>query len=141
MTSNLDTRDETQLERARRRSYRLHIGSAVLVYLGALTAALVWGHLDGTSPWRFVFAAAPIVPVAWMAAIAIRRFRQLDEYQLKIAFPGVAAGFVVGMLTSVTVGFLGIAGLAVPLPAWIVFATAMVTWWIVNQFTGAAKQF
>ncbi|HEY0248108.1 MAG TPA: hypothetical protein VGC45_07585 [Gryllotalpicola sp.] len=141
MTSNLDITAETRLERARRRSYRLHIGLAMLAYLAVLAVGLIWGHLDGTSPWRFTFALAPVAPAAWMAAAAIRRFRQLDEYQLKIAFPGIAAGFTVGMLAAVTVGFLGIAGLAVPFPAWIVFTTAMMTWWITNRLTGAAKQF
>jgi len=114
---------------------------ASLSYTAVLIPVTFWGGLSGTSPWRFAIGLLPVIPAAWMFAIIISRFRELDEYQLRIAFPGVGAALAAAMLTSVTVGFVSLAGAAIPGTAWIIFAVGMITWWIVNQVTGAARQF
>jgi hypothetical protein len=133
--------DETPREQELRRRYRRHIFAATLGYVAVLAPVAFWGGLDGTSPWRFVFAALPLLPAAWMFAVIVRRFRELDEYQLRLAFPGVGAGLAAAMLSSVTFGFLSLAGLAMPLIPWLIVFIGGGTWRVVNQITGAAKQF
>jgi hypothetical protein len=132
---------EPPRERDLRRKYRRRISLASAAYVVVLLPVTFWGGLDGQSPWRFAIALIPLLPAAWMCAVIIGRFRQLDEYQLRLAFLGIAAAFVVTMLTTATIGFLSIAGLVVPFGPWIIFAAGGATWWITNQITGAAQQF
>jgi hypothetical protein len=141
MTSELDSAAETPREQSLRRRYRRRILVATVTYVVVLIPVTFWGGLDGHSAWRFAVALIPLAPAAWMGALIIARFRELDEYQVRLAFPGVAAAFAVAMLASVTIGFLSNAGLDVPFTGWLVFVLGMGTWWVVNQVTGAAKQF
>ncbi|WP_344791084.1 hypothetical protein [Gryllotalpicola daejeonensis] len=141
MTSELDSTAETAREQNLRRRYRTRITMASIIYVVVLAPVTFWGGLGGHSAWRFLFALLPVLPAAWMAAIIIARFRELDEYQVRLAFPGIASALVSAMLASVTIGFLGITGLNLPGVGWIVFVAGMGTWWLVSQLTGAAKQF
>lgn len=100
----------------------------MMTYVGCLIAALVWGNLDGDSPWRFVWALLPVLPVVWIAFAVIRHMRRVDAYMRQLLFQGLSAGFAVAMVASVTLGFLTIAGLEMPDVSWIIFSVGMLGW-------------
>ena len=42
--------------------------------------------------------------MVWIVIVIVLRVRQMDEYQVKLFFPGLAVGFAVAMVAAVTVG-------------------------------------
>jgi hypothetical protein len=100
----------------------------MLAYGLVLTASLLWGDLDGHDPVRFAWALAPVIPVAYVAAVLIRYVLRSDEYETMQTLKALAVGFVVAMLLAVGAGFLGIAGLEVPGLGWWLYAAGMLTW-------------
>lgn len=97
-----------------------------------LTAVLVWGDLDGDSPWRFVWALLPTIPILWVVRAVLHHVRRIDEYQQLLLLRGLSVGFAVSMLSSVTVGFLMIAGLALPQAGWIIYSAGMAGWGVAS---------
>jgi hypothetical protein len=97
-----------------------------------LGGVLAWGNLNGESPWRFLWAVLPLIPMLWVVRAVVRHLRRVDEYQRLLLLQGLGVGFVIAMIASVTVGFLGVAGLVLPAPlatgGWIVFAVGMLGW-------------
>ncbi len=93
-----------------------------------LAAVLVWGHLDGSSPWRYVWALLPVVPALWIVVAVVRHGNRIDDYQRLLLLRGLAVGFAVAMIASVTVGFLGVAGLVLPAAGWIIYGVGMLGW-------------
>lgn len=93
-----------------------------------LTAVLVWGDLDGDSLWRFGWALLPVIPTLWMVRAVLHHVRRIDEYQQLLLLQGLGVGFAVAMLSSVTVGFLTTAGLALPAAGWIIYGAGMAGW-------------
>ena len=112
----------------------------IAAYVFAQFAVFRWGHLGGTSSWRWLWAFVPLVPAAWIVVSIVLRAMQLDEYQVKLLFKGLAVGFPVAMLAAATLGMLGIAGLDIPYAGWIVFAAGAAAWQTTNVITGAAWQ-
>jgi hypothetical protein len=106
-------------------------------FLLANFALYQWGDLNGTSPWRLVWAVLPLLPVVWIVILVVLRVRQMDEYQVKLFFPGLAVGFTVAMVTAVTVGTLSSAGLHVPNGGWVVCLTGTLAWVVTNLVVGA----
>ena len=125
MTSNLDT---SAGDRARSRAYLREFLPSVAGYVVVLTAVLVWGDLDGSSPSRYVWAVLPVFPALTGAWAVLRHLRRLDDYQRLLLLEGLAVGFAVAMITAVTVGFLGIAGLPMRLSGWVVYGAGMLAW-------------
>ena len=72
---------------------------------------LVWGHLDGSSPSRFVWALLPVVPTLFIVRAVLRHVDRVDDYQRLLLLKGLGVGFAVAMVAAVTVGFLGAAGM------------------------------
>src|SRR3954453_12393136 len=110
MTSRLDSDRPSAGDRARARAYNREFWPGVAAYAVVLVAVLLWGGLDGHSPWRFVWALAPVLPAAWVAHAVFRQVHRADEYQQLLLIRSLAVGFAVAMLASITLGFLGIAG-------------------------------
>jgi hypothetical protein len=104
----------------------------MVAYVLVTAAAIAWGGLDGHSPWRFVWALAPVVPAAWIVRAVLRHVRRADEYQKMLLLRSFAVGFAVAMLAAITLGFLAIAGLALESAPWIVYGAGMLGW----AFTG-----
>lgn len=139
MATELDTA-EANVRGQRRRSWvRLVIG--VVGYAAAMIAVRVWGHLGGTSPWRFAWALLPLLPAAWLVINITVRAGQLDEYQIKLVNRALVVGFTVAIFTAATVGMLGISGLYLPYGGWIVVLAGGLGWGITNIVTGAVRQF
>ncbi len=137
MTSDLDSDAESPIELRRRRTFRVRMWVGAGCFLLANFALHQWGDLNGTSPWRFVWAVLPLLPVVWIVIFIVLRVRQLDEYQVKLFFPGLAVGFTVAMVSAITVGTLSSAGFAVPNAGWIVAIIGIVAWEFTNLLTGA----
>ena len=76
-----------------------------------LAAVLIWGHLDGQSPWCYAWALVPVLQMLWAVRAVMRHLARIDEYQALLLLKGLAVGFAVAMIASITMGFLGIAGL------------------------------
>ena len=137
MTSNLDSKDIGASERSTSRRFLLELGIGMLGYLVALAATVIWGHLDGTSPWRFAWALLPVIPMLWIVIVLLRHIRRIDEYQRFLLLQGLGVGFGVAMIASITLGFLAIAGLVVPIMGWIIFGLGMLGWIITTAVVRA----
>jgi|BarGraIncu00222A_1022003.scaffolds.fasta_scaffold12314_5 hypothetical protein len=138
MTSNLDTSGESPLERRRQRAFRIQAWLGAATFLIANFALQQWGDLKGHGPWRVLWAVLPLLPVAWLVTVTVRRVRQLDEYQIKLLVPGLAVGFTAAIVAAITVGTLSAAGFAVPGAAgWIVALVGVLAWQVTNLWMGA----
>jgi hypothetical protein len=136
MTSKLDSDRWSEGDRAKARAYNREFWPGVAAYAVVLVAVLVWGGLDGQSPWRFVWALAPVLPAAWMVRAVMRHVRRVDEYQKLLLIQSLAAGFAVAMLASITLRFLAIAGLQLPDAPWIVYGAGMLGWGLTSGCMG-----
>ena len=110
MTRDLDSGGESPTEVRRQHIFRTQAWVGAGCFLLANFALDRWGDLSGTSPWRFVWALLPLLPLAWIVAVTAHRVRQMDEYQLKLMFPGLAVGFAVAVFAAITVALLGARG-------------------------------
>ncbi|MGO4276584.1 hypothetical protein AB4Z22_43295, partial [Paenibacillus sp. TAF58] len=72
--------------------------------------------------------------------VIVRRVRQMDEYQVKLFFPGLAVGFAVAIVTAITVGTLSSVGLARFDGGWLVAITGIVAWEVTNLVVGAPQR-
>ncbi|MDQ2881624.1 MAG: hypothetical protein M3Y48_10440 [Actinomycetota bacterium] len=93
-----------------------------------LTAVITWGHLDGHSSWLYLWAVLPVIPALWMVRAIVRHIGRIDDYQRLLLLRGLAVGFAIAMIASLTVGFLGIAGLDLPAGGWIIYGAGMLGW-------------
>ena len=121
-------------------AYQRDFWPGMLGYCVILLVVLVWGHLDGPSPWRYVWAVAPVVPAAWIVRAVLRHIGRIDEYQRLVLSRGLAGGFASAMIAAVTMGFLGLARLPVPMFAagWIIYGVGMMGWVITGALAGRA---
>lgn len=126
---------ESPTELRRRRAFRVRLWIATGCYLIASFVLYQWGHTD--SPWRIVWALLPVLFMAWVVILIVLRVRQLDEYQLKLFFPGLAVGFTVSMFAAVTIGTLSAAGFTVPNAGWPVALIGIVSWEVTNLLVKA----
>jgi len=133
MTNNLDTAPPSAGDRARARAYNRDFWPSIVGYLVVLGVVLVWGHLDGTSPWRYLWAVLPVVPAAGIARAVLHHLRRIDDYQGLLMLRGLGVGFAVAMVAALTVGFLGIAGLPMRLSGWIVYSAGMFGWLVASR--------
>lgn len=128
MTSFLDTRSASEGDRARSRAYHRDFWPGMVGYVVVLTAVLLWGHLDGSSPWRYVWAVLPVLPALAVVRAVARHLRRLDDYQRLLALESLAVGFGVAMAAALTMGFVGIAGLPTAVAGWAVYSLGMAGW-------------
>lgn len=128
MTSTLDRDDRAHGERALTHAYNREFWPGMAAYALVLVAVLSWGDLTGSSPWRFLWALAPVLPAAWIVWTVFRQVNRVDEYQRLLLLRSLAVGFAVAMLAAVTLGFLAIAGLQLVDAPWLVFGAGMLGW-------------
>jgi hypothetical protein len=135
MSSDLDSEKESPTERRHQRRFRIRLWIAVGCYLIASFALYQWGQ--GNSPWRIVWALLPVVFMAWVVVLIILRVRQMDEYQVKLFFPGLAVGFTVSMFAALTFGTLSSVGINVGNGGWPVALVGIVAWEFTNLLVKA----
>ena len=136
MTRNLDTPVRSDGDRRRTRAYLREFVPGIVAYMLVLVAALRWGGLDGTSPWRLVWAVLPVLPMIWIAVAVVRHLRRIDEYQRGKLLSGFAVGFAVAMLGSITLGILGTAGVHLEGEPFWIYAAGMVGWGVASAVVG-----
>jgi len=136
MTRNLDTPVRSAGDRRRTQAYLREFVPGIVAYMVLLVAALTWGDLDGTSPWRFVWAALPVLPMVWIAVAVLRHLRRVDEYQRGKLLAGFAVGFAVAMLGSITLGILGTAGVHLEGEPFWIYAAGMIGWGVASAVSG-----
>jgi len=133
MTSDLDKSSGSAGDRARTRAYNWDFWPGVVGYAVVLGAVLVWGDLDGTSSWRYLWAVLPVAPALGMVRAMLRHIRRIDHYQRLLLLQGLGAGFAMAMVASLTVGFLGIAGLPMRGAGWVVYSAGMLGWLVASR--------
>ena len=69
-----------------------------------------------------------MLPALWVVRAVARHVRRLDDYQRLLLLQGLAVGFGLAMVTSLTVGFLGVAGLSLPAAGCITYGAGMLGW-------------
>lgn len=127
MTSDLDNAPGAG-DRARTQAYYRDFWPSVVGYVAVLSAVLIWGGLDGNSPSRFLWALLPVVPALWTVRAVMRHVRRIDDYQQVLLLHALAVGFAIAMLASLTVGFLGVAGLPMQGAGWVIYSAGMLGW-------------
>lgn len=138
MTRDLDSaaaRGRSAGDTARARAYYRDFLPGIGAYLVVLAAVLAWGHLDGTSPARWLWTLAPVVPAAWIVRAVVRHLGRVDDYQRLLLLQSLGVGFAVAMLSAITVGFLGIAGLPMMAAGWVIYAAGMGAWLVAAAIT------
>jgi len=128
MTSTLDTREPSNGDRARARAYHRDFWPGMVGYGVVLAAVLAWGDLDGSSGWRYVWAALPVLPALLVIRAVARHLHRIDDYQRVLLLESLAVGFGTAMVAAITLGFLGIAGLPTRMVGWVVYAAGMGGW-------------
>lgn len=69
-----------------------------------------------------------MVPALWTVRAVLRHVRRIDDYQQLLLLHGLAVGFAIAMIASLTVGFLGIAGLPMHGAGWVIYSAGMLGW-------------
>ena len=128
MTSDLDNPGSSRGDRARTRAYLIDFLPGIIGYLAVLALVVAFGDLDGSSPWRFLWAVLPVIPALWCLRAVARHIGRIDDYQQRLLLKGIVIGFGVAMITAVTIGFLGIAGMETRFAGWIIFVAGMLGW-------------
>jgi len=128
MTSDLDNSGSSRGDRARTRAYLIDFLPGIIGYLAVLALVVAFGNLDGSSPWRFLWAVLPVIPALWCLRAVARHIGRIDDYQQRLLLKGIGIGFGVAMITAVTIGFLGIAGMETRFAGWIIFVAGMLGW-------------
>lgn len=120
-------------DRVRARAYFRDFWPGIVGYVLVLSAVLAWGDLGGHSGWRYLWALLPVVPAGWVVRAVVRHVRRIDDYQRRLLFEALGVAFGVTMIASVTVGFLGIAGLTLSasVAGWLIYSAGMLTWLVV----------
>lgn len=136
MTSKLDKKDRSEGDRAASRAYHLDFWPGMAGYVVVLTAVLLWGDLDGSSPWRFLWAVLPVIPALWIVRAVLRHVRRIDDYQRYLLLQGLGGGFAVAMIASITLAFLEIAGLGLTGTGWIIYGAGMLGWIATSAVVG-----
>jgi integral membrane sensor domain MASE1 len=136
MTNKLVSQDRSDGDRAIFRAYQLEFWPGIIAYAVLLTGVLLWGDLDGQSPWRFAWAVVPVLPALWIVRAVLRHVRRIDDYQRLLLLQALGGGFAVAMIAAVTMAFLEIAGLRVEGVGWIVYGAGMLGWIITGTIAG-----
>ncbi len=109
----------------------------MVAYVVVLALVVGFGDLNGPSTWRIGWALLPVLPIGWALWAVVRHLRRVDELQQRLLLQGLGVGFAASMMASVTVGFLGIAGLDMRFAGWIIYGVGMLAW-IIGAAAGAA---
>lgn len=129
MTRTLDT---ARGDRERTAAYNRDFWPGMIGYGVVLAGVVVWGGLDGTSPWRYLWVALPVLPALWVLRAVVRHLGRIDDYQRQLVYRGLSVGFGAAMIVSLTAGFAMIAGFSwIGLP-WVIYGAGMLGW-VVGQ--------
>lgn len=127
---------EAAVDAANRSAYRRDFVPGIVGYAIALAVVLpaVGDTVDSPAEWAAVMV--PVLPALWMVRAVIRQLRRADEYQRLLQLEAMAVGFGVAMVVSLTIGFVGVGGVATRAAGWIVYGAGMAAWGVVATAQG-----
>ena len=123
------TRTEPTLsatDRARQRAYLQEFVPGILGY--AVLLGVVLALVDVKSSTAWVWMLLPLVPCGWIIRAVARDLRRADEFTRLRQLEGMSAGFGAAMAASLTIGFLGVAGVSTRAAGWICYGVGMSVW-------------
>src|SRR3954452_5294054 len=125
--------ERTNTERRSARAYLREFIPAVVGYVLVLGTIIVLVDFRTAGAWRYPVALLPVLPALWGMRAAIRHLGRIDEMQRALQVDGMAAGFGVAMITSITIGFLALAGLNTNRwGTWVIYSVGMLTWGVAS---------
>jgi hypothetical protein len=125
--------ERTNTERRSTRAYLREFTQAVVGYLLVLGGIIVLVDFRTAGAWRYPVALLPVIPALWGMRAVIRHLGRIDEMQRALQVDGMAAGFGVAMITSITIGFLALAGLNTNRwGTWVIYSAGMLTWGVAS---------
>ena len=108
-----------------------------VIYLVALVLSLRWVDTHPDSTWRYPVALIPVLPGAFIAWGLVGAIRKLDELAQKILLEGMALSFAFTLVLTLSLGFLGMAGLPQPNAAYT--SLFMVVMWFIGKLLVTSK--
>jgi hypothetical protein len=140
VTRKLDNPHWSAGDRARAWAYLRDFVPGIVGYMLVLLAVVTWGDLGGDSGWRLGWVLLPVLPVLWVVRAVARHLRRVDEYGRLVLLRGLAGGFVVAMVSALTVGFLELAGLQLSHggAGWLIYGAGMVGWLVAGAVASRA---
>ena len=94
-----------RIKKAKQR-YRLELGAAMAVYIAVVFAAKILSRDVEGGLLLTLLALAPVAPIIWAAAAFYRFFLNMDERDRRISADAAALALAIGIMTSLTLGFL-----------------------------------
>jgi len=137
MTNNLDSTTASTGDKQRSRSYHREFWPGIVAYVVLVSLSPALSQASDGSPWRYVWAVLPVLPALWVVRAVVRHIGRIDDYQRLLMLRGLAIGFGLAMVTSLTLGLLEFTGLDLP-TGWIVYGVGMLGWAIAAA-TGARR--
>lgn len=128
MTSKLDTRTASRGDQARAKKYLTEFLPAMASYVIVVIIVVVFGDLESNKPSRLIWAVLPVLPLIAVIWAVVRHLQRIDEYQSRTAYQGLSIGFVGAIIAAMTIGFLQIAGIDIPVAGWMIVSAAMASW-------------
>jgi hypothetical protein len=107
------------------------------LYLVLLVVSINWVEALSTSPWRYPVALLPLLPGIFLAMGILRAIRKLDDLARKNLLEGMAISFALTLVFTLSLGFLGFAGLAQPNAAYITLFMAVT--WLIGKLISARR--
>ena len=132
-----ERRESSQRAVHRRYVWRSALGFGSYVVI--LVPVLWWLNTRPDTLWRVPVALLPVLPIVYGLWSMRKYFREADEMVKRIQLEGFSIGFAGAAMTTLTYGFLEIAGFP-RLSAWW-YWSAMGFFWIVgSQLARRARQ-
>ncbi len=124
--------DEISLDKRNKAAFRRDFLPAVVGYWLALLAVtfLVGDRIDSYGEW--VLVALPLIPALWGVRAFTRHLDRVDEYRRLLQLEAMAVGFGVSMVVALTLGFVGLGGVATRSGGWLVVVAGMISFKLVS---------
>ena len=88
------------------RRYRLEMGGAMVLYMAVLFAAKIASRGVEEGVVLALLALSPVLPLIWAGVAFFRFYFNLYERDRRISADAAALTLAIGILTSITLGFL-----------------------------------
>jgi hypothetical protein len=132
--------ERTNTERRSTGAYLREFTQGVVGYVIVLGTIVVLVDFRTAGAWRYPVALLPVIPALWVLRAVIRHLGRIDEMQRALHIDGMAAGFGVAMITSITIGFLALAGLDTNRwGTWVIYSAGMLTWAVASGRRAASS--
>ncbi|HJT70611.1 MAG TPA: hypothetical protein VJ731_10450 [Terriglobales bacterium] len=138
MSSKLDVEKRKMMfcedvDKVAKRKYRLRMLVSMAVYVALVYVSVRWLHRQPPTPWKYVIAVMPMLPVLLVPVFVVQFLHSLDELQRRIQLESLGFAFAATALSSLTYGFLENAGL--PHLNWVWVWPIMGIFWILGMMS------